>query len=188
MLVVDAVVDDGDLDSVALRARQSRELGRADDGRTSVQERGVRVARIHLVRDSEAQELRQLRVRDADHESVQEHAIPPRDLGLRQRRAQARDRPVLGRVDAGEVRAGERARQVELPPCADGGERVTRCGGGERCVLERDDDASPGCGVSVRARGDGLSPVQARLCALDDAPRIGTERARGCSGGGDEES
>ena len=72
---------------------------------------------------------------------------------------------LLGGVDASEVRAGERARQVQLPPRADGGEGVSRRRGGERCVVERDDDASPGCGVSASRAGATASARCRRDCA-----------------------
>ena len=44
------------------------------------------------------------------------------------------------------------------------------------------------CGVPRRGRSEGVNPMQARLGALDDAPRVGVDRAGCRSGGGDEQS
>ena len=60
MLVVDAVVDDRDLDAGPERARQPAELRCADDGGARVERRRVAELGIHVLGDAQPQELGRL--------------------------------------------------------------------------------------------------------------------------------
>ena len=115
MLLIDAVVDDRDPDAFALRAGRRGELRRPDDRRALVHRLRVRVARVHLVREGRREQLRELRVREADGEAVQEHAVVARDLRLRDQPVHARDRKLLLGLKLGHVRARERAVHVQPP-------------------------------------------------------------------------
>ena len=132
VLDVDAVVHDRDLDPFAACARQPGELRGADDRRAAVEHRRVREARVDLLGEIQLHELRQLCVRHAHGEAVQEHAVAARYLRRGKLAAQSRDRRVLGGVEPAQVRAREGAREVQLATLADGRVGVARRRRGER--------------------------------------------------------
>ncbi len=104
MLVVDAVVDDGDLHALAASASHRRELRSSDHERPAVHGHRVREVRVHVLRDVELEQLRQLLVREVHGESVQQQPVPTRDLRCGKRGADLGDGRPLGDVQLGNVR------------------------------------------------------------------------------------
>ena len=98
MLVVDAVVDDRDLDPFPVAPVSPANCAAPITARPLVQRHRVGEARIHVLGDAELEELRQLRVWQAHREPVQEHLIAARDPRGRKRALQIRDRARLGGV------------------------------------------------------------------------------------------
>ena len=185
VLVVDAVVDDGDLHAIALRPRQPRELRCADDRGAPVQERRVRVARVHLLSDSEVEQVGELRVGDADDEPVQQHLVAARDPRLGQRaptlaiaRSWATSRRL--RYERENELAKFSFRRVPTVAKALRGAAVAR-GGSSSVTITRTRDDAFALGAS------GLTLVEPRLGALDHVPRSRSECAGSGSGEGDEE-
>ena len=79
VLVVDAVVDDGDLDTLTSGSRQRAELRSAEHRRPAVEVEVVREARVHPGGDPTIHELREPAVRDANREAVDEDLVAARD-------------------------------------------------------------------------------------------------------------
>ena len=140
MLLVDPVVDNRDLDAITLRSGQLRELGRADDGWPTVEVEVVREARVDPRSDPARHECRELTVRDADREAVDEYLVPPRDNGRRYEIVDARDRPRLLGLESAHVRAREGRVDVQLAVHAEAGEAARVGRGGQGRVGERHDD------------------------------------------------
>ena len=152
MLVVDAVVDDGDLDSLAASARDSRERGGADHGGPTVQIEPVRVARVHALDGVGGEQVWEPLVREADGEAVDEHLVAAADGGLGDLGTDARDRLRLGSLQPAEVRARERAREVQLQRSRQAGKPARERRLGERRVVEGDDDSYTVVGARDGAR------------------------------------
>ena len=152
--VVDAVVDDPDLDPLAVQPVQRGELGRADHVRAAV--RGERVAdvRVHLRDEAELQQAGELPRGQLDREAVQHDAVAllhrrrgnraldlrrgsplrsgePREIGLRRRgvRVQLRPGRALQRAPApgGQRLAAQPHDDAREPTAVPGGDvRATR--------------------------------------------------------------
>ena len=95
VLLVDAVVDDGHLDAVALRTCRRRELGSPDHGRALVEVEVIREARVDPGRDPRVQQGRQPAVWNAHREAVHEHLVPARHDRVRHRSMKPADRKLL---------------------------------------------------------------------------------------------
>ncbi len=185
MLVVDPVVDDGDLDALPPRPRRGPELRRAEDGWATVQVQMVRVARIHLRRDPRIEELRQAGVGDAHREAVDEHLVPARHDRVGHRPVQVGDRSGLLRLERAQVRARERTPHVQLLPDPETGEPACVRGCRERRALELHDHpyavAPRATDVCEVGRG---SDLQERL--LDDALRRPVDGTGSRAGAGND--
>ncbi len=184
MLVIDAVVDDRDLDALSARARKTRERRCTEHGGPTVQVQPIRVARVDVADGFCVQELREFRVRHAHGEPVDEHLIAPAHLRLGNLLADARNRLCLSRFEASEVGARERRRQIELDVAAEARKATGERGGRERRVVECDDDAHA---IACVSRDAGVVGRRLHLHQrlLDDVAGRAVERSRGCPGNGD---
>ena len=127
VLVVDAVVDDRDLDPFAPRSGQPREGRRAENGRPAVQVEAVRVARVHALDErqpraaSGSRSYGRLIAKPLTSTWYRRLTAASRDL-----RADARDRPCLRGLEPAKIRARERGVHVQLHVGAEAGQPRAR--------------------------------------------------------------
>ena len=123
---VDAVVDDRDLQPVALGPCQRLQLGGADHRCARVGREVVAQRRIDLADEAEPRERGQLRGRQRHGEPVENDLEATTDACLRDRAQQLRCGAVLNGSDAGQVETRGAARDVELLARAEPGEAPAR--------------------------------------------------------------
>src|SRR5204863_5954772 len=111
--LVDAVVDDADLDPVTLRSRRAVEDVSADDRRAAVEQEREADARVDLGDEAELDEPRQVPGGEAHRDAVEQDPEAAREARLRDRPAELGDGGALRRGDAREVRAREGAADIE---------------------------------------------------------------------------
>ena len=153
--LVDAVVDDADLDPVARRVEQRcvPELVGADQLRAAVEQRPVGDARPDLRDARNGGEPPELRARDDDGEAVEHDLVAPGDAGAGDGGGDARGERALRGRERAEVRDARRCAQVQplgLEARAQDSAALDRLGEGRR--LERDDDLDAVGRRSVRGR------------------------------------
>ena len=110
---VDAVVDDADLDPVALRACERLQLGCTDHRRAGVGGEVVADAGIDLLDEAEARQRRELRYRQRDREAVEHDLVAPADSRRRDRAQEPCRRDTLGGGKLGEIAARGSGRHVQ---------------------------------------------------------------------------
>jgi len=140
--LVDAVVDDPDLDPVARggEGRRTPHLVGADQLRAAVEQRPVRDARPDLFHAGRGGQPAELGAREQDGHPVQHDLVAPGDPSSRDRPDDSvRERPLSSRERAHVVDACRRAEVEPLRPGARGQHAALLDGPRERRRVERDD-------------------------------------------------
>ncbi len=142
--LVDAVVDDGDLDAFAARPRDAVQLVRADHGRAPVERLAVADAGVDARDDVEAHELRQALCGQRHREAVDEDAEAAADARLRDRASQRHACARLRGIESAQVGVGGCAVDVQPAGAVGGGDpSPERCGERRQAEARDHTHASP---------------------------------------------
>ena len=162
--LVDAVVDDRDLDAGAVGACRALQNVGTDHRRRLIKCECVGEAWIDLRHRRQTHECRQPHGRQRHRQRVEHDLEATADAGLRDRRADLGCCACLLLVEAAQVCARRRRVEIELAPC-DRGQKAALAARRERRQREIDDDTQTSSSTGEcrhRAHGDARSRVRYR--------------------------
>ena len=175
MALVDAVVDDRDLHAFAAGTGGRGERRSADEGGALVERQPEPHARVEPVDERKAGEVDQPPGRELDGQAVQHDLVAARDVRGGDRPLQLNDGRSLGALEAREVAARGRARDVE--PVSAGACERPALGAGKRREWKADDHAHSAVCLARRNAQGAVAEKRERAVSEVAIDRL---EARGC--------